>query len=87
MFNFQLCSESCREQRKESVEGGEKKKRARERLMMRNKGRGSQNSLVTKAQRNRGAGPTPLLLSVCVSPRTGLPEGGGGGGVVDCVCV
>lgn len=51
---------------------------------MRNEGRGSQNSLVTRAQRNRGAGPTPLLLRVCafvcvcvsVSLRTGLPEGG-----------
>lgn len=56
---------------------------------MRNEGRGSKDSLVTKAQRNRGAGPIPLLLFVCVSQRTGLPEGGVVvqlmGGVVDLV--
>lgn len=42
------------------------RKTTQENRLMRNEGRGSQNSLVTKAQRNRGAGPTPLLLCVCV---------------------
>lgn len=60
---------------------------------MKTKGSGCQNSLVTIAQKRRGAEAAllPLCVCVCVSLRIGLAAGGVVvlmmGGVVDQVCV